>query len=320
MHKSVIVEATPSLALIKYWGKQDTAENLPATSSLALNLDGLTTKTEVSFAEADKVVINGAQADPSRYTAYFDRIRKTLHTDAKYLVKSESTFPTAAGLASSSSGFAALTLGCMALEQDHVDRAVASDLARFGSASAARAVYGGFTILPKGSRTASPLFSPDHWPELRVLIAIVKKDEKSVSSRKAMELARTTSPFYSKWVESSEQLYQDALEACRQKNLPLLGRAMQQSYLSMFSTMFTSVPPVMYWEPESIAIIQACDEMRKKGIQVWETMDAGPQVKMLCLDSDIEKIQQVLQRLNPTIEVLLSRPGGEAKIISREKR
>lgn len=316
-NKPITVRTTPSLALIKYWGKAETQENIPATSSLAVNLDGLFTETTVSLSDdADAVTINGELVPPDRYSKFFDRIRKTLGTDSAFHAESHSNFPVSAGLASSSSGFAALAFGCCKLIDEHLDQEIVSDLARYGSASAARATLGGFTTLKKGARFAEKIFDKNHWPELRVLIAIVKQTAKKTSSREAMELARTTSPYYNTWVKSSEDIFQNAIDACRNKDLEKLGQLMRISYLGMFSTMFTSTPPIYYWEPESIQLIKKCDALRKNGIGAWETMDAGPQVKILCLEEDLKNIINSLKAEFDQLKFMLSRPGGGPEILS----
>lgn len=307
--RSVCVRVSPSLALIKYWGKADERENLPATSSLAVTLDGLYTRTEMCLGDVDRVAIGGVEAPIGRYQRFFDRVRESTGRELYFEAESASNFPTAAGLASSSSGFAALAYGCAQLAAPETSLEEVSAWARLGSASAARAVYEGFTVLPRESKAAQPLFAADHWPDLRILVAVVQSAPKAVGSRGAMERARTSSPFYQRWVEESEELFQRAIEACGNCDLKALGPLMRQSYLQMFSTMFTSSPPLIYWEPESLAVIKLCEVMRSEGLGVWETLDAGPQVKMCCLEKEVPAILERLQRGVPSVAFLVSKPG-----------
>lgn len=309
--KTITVRVSPSLALIKYWGKANTEENIPATSSLAVNLESFYTQTAVKFAtDYDQVAINGVQVPIERYQSFFHHIRRNLATDRMFHAESRSNFPVAAGLASSSSGFAALAYGCAKLVNGDISMKEVSNLARLGSASASRALFGGFTLLRRGARSAEPFLGEEHWPELRIIVAIVRPEAKKISSRGAMEMARITSPYYSSWLSTSEKLFRESLDACRDKNLEKLGELMRTSYLGMFSTMFTSQPPIFYWEPESVQLIKICEELRQKGVAAWETMDAGPQVKILCVENDLKTIQETVQDAFPQMQLVISRLAG----------
>ncbi len=310
--KRVTVETSPSLALIKYWGKSDIAQNLPATSSLAVTLDSLRTTTTVELSESDEVYINNSKAPIERFRPFFDNIRNATSSHSCFTAHSSVNFPIAAGLASSSSGLAALALGTTQLIDPAIPIETISSFARFGSASAARSVFGGFTVLKKDSLSSVPLHI--EWSELRVIVAIVSSQTKPVPTRNAMELARTTSPFYKKWLEKSEEYFTEGLEAVKEKNLKKLGPLMRQSYLAMFSTMLTSTPPILYWMPESVALLQTCENLRNEGIEIWETMDAGPQVKMVCLESDLPSIQSYLHATHPEVEFLIAKPGGAPRL------
>lgn len=316
MAKVVEVTASPSLALIKYWGKQDREQNLPATTSLAVSLDGLYTTTAVSLADGDcdRVLLNGSEADPARYRALFERMRAVWRVEHRWSVTSENNFPTAAGLASSSSGLAALTAGCAALSADPTDLQQLSALARLGSASAARAVYSGFTVLPAGAETAQPLLPAEHWPDFRVVVVPLVKEQKPVSSREAMELARTTSPYYRQWLADAAVTAEQAESALRVREWDRLGPLIRRSYLNMFATMFSSAPPVNYWYPDSVRLQQLCARLRSDGVHAWETMDAGPQIKICCPAGAVEQIcSSVVQVLEGRIsrrELLVCAPGG----------
>jgi diphosphomevalonate decarboxylase len=313
---SITVRTSPSLAMIKYWGKSE-GENIPATSSLALNLKGLYTETKVNLCtNTDKVIINNKQIGIERFTPFFDKIRKVFKTDIYFDIESTSNFPTSAGLASSSSGFAALAYGCAKLLNPNTNIKQISEFARLGSASASRAVFEGYATLRKESLHAEEIFSKTHWPELRVIIAIVKNDAKKISSRAAMEKARTTSPYYKQWIEESENTFNQAIQACKNKDLSALGPLIRKSYLMMFSTMFTSSPPVFYWEPDSIALIKACDELRLQKFEAWETMDAGPQVKIFALEHQCPSIVDKLKKQFPHINFLISQAGEGPVIIN----
>ncbi len=332
--------ASPSLALLKYWGKLDSQRNLPATPSLALTLGALSTTTnvEASFAGEDEVTIGGSSQGSDRYAAFFDAVRRALGAEGKFgsdisfKADSRNDFPTAAGLASSSSGFAALALASVRAGEallrargDGLSRAASGEegglplseisaLARIGSASAARAVFGGFSLLPAGASSAIPLFGEDHWPELRIVIALVARSEKPVSSREAMERTQASSPYYGSWVRGAAEELAGAVDALARRDLERLGTAARRSYLRMFGAMLGCDPPVMYWLPASLAVIRECEAMRREGICVWETMDAGPQVKILCLETDAPRVAARIGASGVAAEVLQSRVGGAPKL------
>ena len=316
-----VCQASPSLALIKYWGKQDSRENLPATPSLAVTLEGIKTETTVTpSANFDRIWIDGKLQDLSGFAPFFQRLRSYLNTDTCFSAVSNNSFPSSAGLASSSSGFAALTYACVRAAGADLDPADLSDLARTGSASAARSVYGGFVLLPAGARRAEPLYAPDHWPQLRILIAVVSRSEKTTSSRKAMEHVRETSPYYDSWIESSLALTDKAIAALGKRDLEQLGEVMRLSYMRMHASMMAASPPHLYWLPSTVAVIRECDRLRAEGVGAWETMDAGPQVKILCSSADASFIAKRIAAVDPGIEIIETRPGpGPICRVKREE-
>jgi diphosphomevalonate decarboxylase len=311
-------KAHPSLALIKYWGKNDATANTPATGSLAVTLDELTTSTRlcINSKHEDEIWVNDTLQPVQRFTPFLSKLKVEVGLTGKFLrVESKNDFPTAAGLASSSSGFAALTGAIFALAERLDPRfsrptpTRLSELAREGSGSATRSIYGGFTLLDAGSRWASPLHHQDFWPDFRILIGIVNESQKAVSSRTAMEISRKTSPYYSEWVTSSVEIVQKSLVALENRDWSTLGPLIRQSYLRMFATMFTSSPPLILWQPQSLALLHALEKLRQEGFNAWETMDAGPQVKIFCPAEELSSIQQHLDRQVPGLRWLVARPG-----------
>ncbi|HUJ76437.1 MAG TPA: diphosphomevalonate decarboxylase, partial [bacterium] len=278
----VCCSASPSLALLKYWGKLPGGENLPATPSLAVTLGGLSTKTWVRPGPGgvDSVAIAGEKQEPARYSRFFDGVRAALGVAAGFEARSANSFPTAAGLASSSSGFAALAGACVRAEGRELPAADVSALARIGSVSAARSVFGGFVLLPAGGRSAVQVHDPGHWPELRVIVAVTQQGKKPVSSRDGMARTTSTSPFFPQWVEKSKALLPEALAALKEKDLEKLGDVARASFSMMHATALAAQPPLLYWIPATVAVMDACRELREKGIGAWETIDAGPQVKI----------------------------------------
>ena len=314
MHKGNVTCITnPSLALVKYWGKRKRGYNLPASTSISLSLGGLETRTIVTLEEEDRIVINGEIQNITAYAHFFNNLRKRLRVNYFFSAVSQNNFPTSAGLASSSSGFAALALACTRLAGYNLGASELSKLARYGSASAARAVFGGFVVFPAGAEKAKQLYPPSYWPELRIVVALASKGPKKISSRKAMEISRLSSPFFSQWVSSSRPLVRQALNAIKAKDIEKLGNAVRLSYLRMHGVMLAGDPPVRYWLPRSMEVLDVCEELRNKGIGAWETMDAGPQVKILCTVPDMIKVTEAVKEAVPDIDIISAYPGNDPK-------
>ena len=300
-----IAVASPSLALIKYWGKVPGGTNIPATPSLAVTLSELETRTVVEFAENDDVRIGEKPQSDARFSLVFDEIRDLCKSERRYHAVSHNNFPTAAGLASSSSGLAALVAAACACEGVQASQRSMSRIARIGSGSASRSIYGGFTVFPRGAQWARQIADTDHWPELRIVIAKISDAAKPLGSRDAMEQTRQTSPYYEAWIDHSLTLMNEAEGALLSRDIEKLGDAMRASYMSMFSTMFSARPPIVYWLPGSLEVIHRAAALRARGIPVWETMDAGPQVKLLTTADHEAELRDALSDFS----LMVSRPG-----------
>jgi diphosphomevalonate decarboxylase len=309
MSGETVCRAGPSLALTKYWGKAVEGENLPATPSLAITLGGVQSETRVWPAAEDSVTVDGLPQEAARYAPFFATLRETLGTPLHFRAVSSNSFPTSAGMASSSSGFAALAGACARAAGVTAAAADLSAIARVGSASAARAVFGGFVLLPAGARRARPLIGPEHWPELRILVAVTHRGPKPVSSRRAMEETRAGSPYYFSWIKESAAILPDALRGLENRDLELLGESARRSYSLMHAAILGARPPLLFWLPATVAVIHACADMRRRGIGAWETIDAGPQVKVLCLSKDLAAVTDGIRALDPDIQTVPCWPG-----------
>ena len=262
---AVLIRANPSLALVKYWGKCRFGRNRPASTSLALSLAGLTTRTELRLlppgAAADQMTLGGQIQPDERFAAFFDQARRLYRHQRRYQAISSNDFPSAAGLASSSSGFAALALGCAALAGQAAGAdfpatgdclaadglsarqlTQASALARLGSASAARAVYGGWTWLPAGAAAAIPLQAAGFWPDFRVLVVVASRSAKADSSRGAMNRTRASSPYYPAWLRDAVAVSREARLALYRRDLERLGQLARLSYSRMHASALPAAP------------------------------------------------------------------------------
>jgi diphosphomevalonate decarboxylase len=314
---SVIAEARINIALIKYWGKAPAKRpedrNLPAVPSLSLTLDGLGTKTTVRFApelDDDRIVLDGnplSGREMERCRPVLDHLRAQADVSASFCVESENTVPTAAGLASSASGMAALAAAvarCCGLDLSPEEL---SAVARLGSGSASRSIFGGWVVWD--GPTARSVASREHW-DLALVVAVIHRGRKPIASRDAMNLTARTSPFYAPWVESARGTYDNACQAVASRDLPALIEAMELSTMRMHGSSMGANPPILYWKPASLSAIEAVVELRAEGVTCGWTMDAGPNVKVLCRRSDSAQVQAHLAGVDGVRSTLICLPGA----------
>lgn len=316
--------ACANIALAKYWGKADVKRNVPAVPSISLTLDQLVTETRVRFDRSlasDQVRLDGRRATPAeaeRVVAMLERIRRESRLRLKAKVSSHNHFPTAAGLASSASGFAALAAAASAAAGLRFNPRRLSALARASSASAARSVYGGFVELPAGQRgeadlAARPIAPPEHW-NLRLVVALTEPGPKKIGSTEGMERSRKTSPYYSAWLDQAPKWARKIKRAIKERELDDLGAAMEQSTLAFHCCAITSEPPIIYWAPATLAALATVRGLRERGVSVWATMDAGPHVKALCAMGDASRVRQALDRTEGVTRTWLAKPGPDIEV------
>ncbi|HET6587138.1 MAG TPA: diphosphomevalonate decarboxylase [Oleiagrimonas sp.] len=318
--------ARPNIALVKYWGKRDSTLNLPAAGSLSVTLDTLWTQTTVAFdrtLEHDALRLNGAvdACAGTRVSACLDVLRQHAGIAWRARVDTQNNFPTAAGLASSASGFAALVMAASQALDLPLDRKFLSTLARQGSGSAARSLYGGFVAMYAGQLAdgsdafAEPLLPPQDWP-LTVVIAITTQQAKAVGSGEGMERSRRTSPFHANWIASVDDDLAAARSAVMAHDFEALAEVGEHSCLKMHADMLSSRPPLMYWSAATMACMQRIRELRgRDGLGVFFTVDAGPQVKAVCLPQDAPRVAAALAEV-PGVEcTMVSGLGAGAEIL-----
>ncbi len=290
----------PNIALVKYWGKRNGPLNLPAVPSLSLTLDTFTTRTTVNWGGGtDSAQLDGRPATSGESKRIFDFLDLIDPARPPCTVTTANDFPTAAGLASSSSGFAALAVAGAAAAGKDLNAQALSVLARQGSGSASRSLWGGFVEWEMGTRedgldsVGVPIAPQDHW-DVAMVVAVVSDAKKAIGSRPAMRLSAETSPYYDTWVKTAAADVEVARAAVLNRDLETLGRVMEQSTHKMHATMTTCTPPVFYAQPGTIACIHAVMALRNAGTSAWLTMDAGPNVKVLCAMADADKVQAAL--------------------------
>ena len=306
-------QAHPNIALVKYWGKQERSGNLPATANLSITLAGLTTTTRVTEAAADTFVLNDATAEDPKLRRWLETLRGSFDIPP-LAIHSSNDFPTSAGLASSASGFAALIIAINAHCELGLDQAMCSQWARVGSASAACSIFGGFVALVPPLWWAVPMAKQEHWP-LEVVVAVTSTEAKGVSSGEGMERSRLTSPYYNAWLRDAAADFTTAFDAISNKDFAALGVVAELSCLKMHSVMLTSQPTLSYWTPASIACMDRVRDLRAEGHDVFFTVDAGPQIKAVCLPSSANAVAEALSKTPGVINVIRSILGDGARVL-----
>lgn len=311
---TAVVRANVNIALIKYWGKRNEDLILPYTSSLSLTLSDLWTTTSVSFDDnltEDCVNFDGKNLsldDSSfrRIVNMLDLVRKMAGISKKASVISTNHVPTAAGLASSASGFAALAAASSYAAGLELSSRDLSRLARRGSGSACRSVYGGIVLWHAGSvdtsvdnssgassgdetSFAEPVDVPEDF-DIAMIAVVLDSSKKSISSRDAMRRTVQTSPSYMPWVEQSAKDLRQALCAVKSSDIEMLGDAVERNSFGMHKSMRDAVPPVDYLTAKTHAVLGVVKSMRDCGWPVWATMDAGPNVKVITSASTAERV------------------------------
>jgi diphosphomevalonate decarboxylase len=318
--------AGTNIALVKYWGKRDSALNLPATGSLSLTLAGLGSETEVRFlperpaAAGDRVTLDGRPADAgfgARVSRFLDLVRQQSGLALAAEVTTRNSVPTAAGLASSASGFAALALAASRAAGLTLEPAALSALARRGSGSAARSIFGGFVEMSAGERAdgsdavARPLLEPGAW-DVRLVVAMTETGPKAIGSTEAMERTARTSPYYQSWLQWVPGDLADARAAISARDLSRLGAVAERSALRMHASAMAADPGIIYWAPATLAAMRAVQELRARGTAAYFTMDAGPHVKVLCSTADADRVCAHLAAVAGVSATLVAAPGPGA--------
>ena len=313
-----------NIAFIKYWGRRDHALRLPLNSSISMNLDSATTTTTVLFdpaLPADQVVVEGAEnADQTarRVSEHLDRIRTLAGISACARVVSRNSFPMGAGIASSASAFAALTVAACAAAGLELDERALTLLARLGSGSACRSIPAGFVEwhaadTHEGSY-AELIAPPEHW-DLCDLIAIVQTEHKKVGSTKGHELV-DPSPFAGARLAAAERALPIVRAALLRRDFATFGEETEQEAIRMHAVAMTSQPSLLYWSPETVRIMHAVRDWRAEGLPAYFTIDAGANVHVLCQGADAADLESGLRSLPGVQDVITNHPGPGTQLIS----
>ncbi len=316
-------KAPANIAFIKYWGKRNAKLRLPMNSSISMNLTEIFTITSVEFdvkLKEDLVRIDGkvvSDKEKERVVKHIERIRRLAKVNLKAKVESRNNFPKGTGLASSASGFAALTLAASKAAKLNLTEKQLSILARIGSGSACRSIPSGFVEWRAGntneSSYARSLHSPDYWSICDV-IAIVGRKSKKVGSTEGHALVES-SPFFKTRLSGMKKKVDEIKTAMKEKNFSKFGEILEEEAINMHSVMMTSKPALYYWTPETLKIMLKVIEWRGQGLESYFTIDAGPNVHIICREQNVDKIKARLVRFVGIKQVIINYPAEGARIV-----
>lgn len=329
--KTVKIQTHANISLNKYWGKRDEKLFLPTKSSLTFSLSELKTTTfiekleckDLERADQDIIYLNGSAATDfhkQKIVAFLNLFRQKYNIKDYFKISTGNNFPTAAGLASSSSGFAALALGLNQVCNLELSKKELSILARQGSGSACRSIAGGFMLWHKGEKSdgsdcyAEQLFDNTHWPELCILVIVVNDQTKLIDSRDGMKMTVATSQSYNSWLEKSAQRLPLLINAIAKKDFTTVGQLAQDDWQDMQQTMLDTKPKLNYWTTESYKVINTINKLCRQGTECYFTTEAGPNLKVLCLENNQNKIKMELAKISGIIQIIQCKVASDPKI------
>ena len=312
--------AHPNFALIKYWGKADSIQNIPAMSSISLTVDTLASTTQISQQpEVQENIweLNGErQSDLGQILPTLDYLSEVGEVKEPCLIQSDNNFPTAAGLASSASGVASIVVAYNRFFDLGLTNKQMTKAAMLGSGSAPRSLLSGLVLLNVENQfDCQTLAEPNQWP-LSVVVCITDDKRKTVSSREGMEISRKTSPLYESWLKVNASHIEQAKKAINERNLRALGQVSEENCKQMHEVMRTSNPSINYMTNKTIDCINAIEGIRSSGFDLFHTVDAGPQVKIICKTEDSGLIQKRISSLPSVRQTLVANIGYGARVIN----
>jgi diphosphomevalonate decarboxylase len=326
--EKAIATACANIALVKYWGKRDEKLNLPRKGSLSVTLDALRTITEVELlpltdpSACDALMLDSEPTSGKkleRVSRFLDLVRETAKSTRRARVVSSNTFPAASGLASSASGFAALAVAAARAYGLDPDARSLSLLARRGSGSAARSIFGGIVRMHAGTlEDGSDAFAEPFIGaklELHSAIAVAVRREKAVGSTEGMELTRMTSPYHSAWLDTIDRDLADAEDALRTGDIDKLANVVEASCLAMHANAMAARPGLLYFSGATLWAIERIRALRRTGTPVFFTVDAGPHVVAFTLEAHLGQVKAALKEHADFVDVVSSPVGEDAHLV-----
>lgn len=314
--------APSNIAFIKFFGKVGENLRLPANNSLSMCLSEATTTTTVEFSPIyknyDIEIKNGDfdEREKKRIREHLDRIKKIARINSYAKVVTQNSFPKSSGIASSASGFAALTLAASAAAGLKLSERELSILSRLGSGSASRSIPSGFVEWKKGKNSLSSyaysLYPPSFW-DIRDILAIVSDKAKKTTTTEAHKLG-TVSPFYKERIKNIDKTIKAIKEALQKKDFTSFGEILEEETLNMHAVMMTSKPSLFYWTDRTVRMILSVWQWRKKGLPVYFTIDAGPNVHLICEAKNEKTVVSYIKKLSYIKRIIINKPAQGARL------
>ena len=322
----VKVKSYANIAIVKYWGKKDAKKMIPATSSISLTLNDMFTETEMEFISDEDIKIsvekemkNGDYKDKfSNMTDLFylnGELQDSVHTEKiskvvdlfrknrsqKVKISTTNNMPTAAGLSSSSSGLSAVIKACNKLFGKNYTQSELAQISKFGSGSSSRSFFGPIAAWDKDT---GEIYEVRTDLKLAMIVLVLNENKKEISSRNGMELCAKTSTYFNEWVKQSEIDFVNMKKYLAENNFEKVGILTEENALRMHKTTETANPPFTYFNEKTYEAMDFVKNLRNNGEKCYFTMDAGPNVKVLCLEEDLEKLAGIFGK---KYKVIISR-------------
>ncbi|MDH7476117.1 MAG: diphosphomevalonate decarboxylase [Microgenomates group bacterium] len=316
--------APANIAFIKYWGKKDERLRLPANGSISVNLSNLQTITTVDFSadyQEDIVIINHKKdkKEATRVVEHLNRIRHLAGIKNRAMVVSQNNFPTATGLASSASGFAALTVAAASAASLNLSEKELTILARQGSGSACRSIPDGFVEWFEGKNNetsyAHSIFPADYW-SIRIITITLAYESKEVGSSLGHKLALANPFFKTRLLRINEKIKR-IKRLIKEKNFRQFGEMIEREALELHAIALTSDPPIIYWQPETVKIINLIRLWRKENLSAYFTIDAGPNIFLVCEEKNLNKLIAKLNKIKEIKKIIINSPSRGTRLISK---
>ena len=318
--KETVAIAHPNFALVKYWGKKDSNQNRPAMSSISVTVDSMISKTRIfkNFqSNHHQLFINGIEEyDLSKILPPLEYLSEFSRADEYLVIESQNNFPTSSGLASSASGIASFVTAYDAHYNLCLDINHKVEASMLGSGSAPRSLIGGFVLMDhKDNYRCSQILKEPEW-QLDVLICIASKEPKNISSREGMEISKKTSPIYQDWLDVNDKHINLALNAIKDKDMAALQIVTEENCKLMHEVMKTSIPSISYMTDLTYSCLSEIENLRSLGHKLFYTIDAGPQVKIICDPTSSEIMKNRIIETTDVIDIIHAGIGGPPKILN----
>lgn len=300
--------APANIAFIKYWGRKNANLRLPCNPSISMNLSACTTTTTVEFSKKFPADSVSEDFDAKRIFSHIDMLRKLAGVELRARISTKNSFPASAGIASSASGFAALTVAAAAALGLTLPEKELSALSRLGSGSACRSIPDGFV---KWDGEFARSIHPPEWWDIRDILVIVENKKKDISSSTGHDLAMT-SPYFRKRLDALPERTIRCKQALQKRDIVLLGEVIEEDCLDMHHVMQTQNPPLYYWNEDTKQVIR---DIKKSGIPAYFTIDAGPNVHLICEGKDEERVVHAVKSVKGVKEIIVNKPSKGAHIL-----